>query len=150
MVSKFYKYLIFVILSLSIIAIVSTTLLLGRQYSTEDHFTEFYVLGQSKKAFEYPIDMMVGESKVVILGIRNYEYRDESYKIEIKSTNMTIKEIYNISISHNETIELEYTLIPQYIGENIKIKFYLYKENSNESYRDLYLLITVRPGEEDF
>lgn len=50
---------------------------------SEEHFTEFYLLGPGHKAEGYPRNLSVGENATVIIGIVNHEYRTVNYTVEI-------------------------------------------------------------------
>jgi uncharacterized membrane protein len=65
-------------------------------------FTEFYLLGPTGKATEYPHILNIGENASVIIGLANHEYKTINYSIEIWLINQTT--YYNQSIHSNETI----------------------------------------------
>ena len=83
----------------------------------------------------------------MIIGIVNHEYEEVSYKILIRLDNETIGKIDNIILSHGERWEGSYTFTPGNVGERMKLEFLLYRDDMNETYRDLHLWITVHPSE---
>jgi len=67
-----------------------------------EHFTEFYILGSSHLASDYPMNLTLGENATVILGIVNHENTLMNYTIEVWLSNQTI--VYNNISNMNETI----------------------------------------------
>lgn len=143
---KFEKVLSAVLFACLIVAIGLTIYIASTPHIGEK-FTEFYILGPSGKAYGYPTNLTLGESGTVIIGVVNHEYEKVSYKILIKLDNETIGKIDNIILSQGEKWERNYTFTPEKIGERMKLEFLLYRDNMNETYRDLHLWITVRPSE---
>ena len=48
-----------------------------------ERFTEFYILGLSGKAIDYPTELVVGEERKLIVGIINREREAATYRIEV-------------------------------------------------------------------
>lgn len=67
-----------------------------------EHFTEFYVLGPTHQASDYPRNLSVGQNATVILGVINHEDMFKYYSIEVWLSNQTT--IYNTSSHQNETV----------------------------------------------
>jgi len=67
-----------------------------------EHFTEFYVLGPTHLASDYPSNLTVGENATVFLGIVNHEFTQKSYTIEVWLSNQTT--VYNTTSKTNETL----------------------------------------------
>ncbi len=107
-----------------------------------ERFTEFYVLGPEGKAQDYPDEISVGESAMVILGIVNQEYESASYRVEISVNGDQKGEINQIVLDHGEKWEREASFTPVNAGENQKVEFTLYK--NGELYRQVHLWINVR------
>ena len=127
-----------------------------------EKFTEFYILGPGKKAYDYPTSVQAGNSSTVIVGVVNHEYEQVNYtmSISLNSTpmnNTTSKDnsrddfrfIYpilsmNLTLPHNETWEKPVTYVLNHTGYSQKLEFSLYKEgNFTSSYRDLHLWVNV-------
>jgi uncharacterized membrane protein len=70
-----------------------------------EKFTDFYVLGPSGKAEDYPQNLSEGENTTVVIGISNHEYRDVTYTVQIW--------ILNQSTYYNETEGTNKTRIEQ-------------------------------------
>lgn len=67
-----------------------------------EQFTVFYVLGPNHLAYDYPLNLSIGENATVILGIVNHEHSIMNYSLEVWLSNQTIK--YNNITKMNETI----------------------------------------------
>jgi len=109
-----------------------------------ERFTEFYILGPSGKAYDYPTNLTLGESGTVIIGVVNHEYETVTYRIVVKLDNETIATIENITLNHEGKWEQNYTFTPQKTGERMKLEFLLYRDGVEEPYRTLHLWVTVR------
>ncbi|KXB03940.1 hypothetical protein AKJ47_01380 [candidate division MSBL1 archaeon SCGC-AAA261G05] len=130
----------------SIIAIIGAGV--GASYLASnrhgEEFTEFYVLGPGGMMENYPTDLEVGGTGTVILGVVNHEYQDENYHIILTLENEPLKEIGDIQLGHEENWEEEVTFKALEDGENEKLEFLLYKDDSVEPYRTLHLWLNVR------
>ncbi|MCK4677798.1 MAG: DUF1616 domain-containing protein [Bacteroidales bacterium] len=110
-----------------------------------EKFTEFYILGPGGMADDYPTELNLSDSKMVIVGIVNHEYDVVSYSLELVLDNELLAQYQEtIMLSHNETWERNVTFTPDKAGEDMKLQFLLYKEyNYTAPYRDLHLWINV-------
>ncbi len=109
-----------------------------------ESFTEFYILGLSGIAEDYPRELVVGEQSKVILGIVNREHRQKTYFVEIKIEGDKTQEKGPISLAHKEKWEDEIAFIPQKAGENQEVEFLLFNENKNEPDQRLRLWVDVK------
>lgn len=110
-----------------------------------ERFTEFYVLGPSRKVEGYPTNLTLGEEGKVILGVVNREYEEVSYSVVIWLDNETIGTIENLMLKHEEKWEQNYTFTPEKTGDKMKLEFLLLREGLDEPYRSLHLWVTVKP-----
>ena len=108
-----------------------------------EQFTEFYILGPSGIADEYPTDLVVGEKGAVIIGVVNHEYEDVSYRLDVRLDGATIS-ADGLDLAHNETWESPFTFQAMEKGENRKLEFLLQKDGVNGTYRSLHLWLHVR------
>lgn len=137
------------ILFACLIAAIGGTIYIAVTPHVGERFTEFYILGSSGRAYDYPTNLTLGESGTVIIGIANHEYEDVSYRIVITLDNETIGVVDNIRLKHEEVWQQNYTFTPEKTGERMKLEFLLYREGIEEPYRTLHLWVTVHPrGEE--
>ncbi len=75
-----------------VISIIASIVALGYVIVTTkpgEKFTEFYILGPSGKAADYPTNLRVGQNATIIIGIINHEYRTVNYTVEIWLVNAT-------------------------------------------------------------
>lgn len=106
-----------------------------------ERFTEFYILGPGEMADNYPTELTIGETGKVIVGIINREHEDVKYDVVINIDGKEINKLSSISLSHDEKWEEKVNIVPEEIGENLKIEFLLFKDKSEniEPYRELHL-----------
>jgi len=158
------------ILLIAILAGVLTTVYVIVVPKEGEKFTEFFILGESGKAADYPTRLLVGENASLSVGIGNHEYRNISYTVETWLVRMDFDEATNTStllamdrisrsttaLAHNQTVILPYSFVPEKTGYN-RLEFLLFNESVpgdgvegmeriNQSYRDLHLWVTIRSG----
>lgn len=113
-------------------------------------FTEFYILGPQKMAENYTTEYVQGESGTYIVGITNNEYKKMNYTMEVRLENKSLplpKNLQNIRLAHNTTLEEPLVITPSVEGNNMKLEFLLFNETEKEvPYRDLRLWINVTKG----
>lgn len=150
--SKLDKILVMILvwaIVLTIITAVFITLLPTKQES----FTEFYVLGASGKASNYPKNLTVGQNSNLTIGLINYEHKTIDYTIEIWLVNQSLS--YN-----NITKTMEYTYHEMWFLDKLSVRLdhftpdidviwqpqweYLYHFNINKTgrYTLMFLLFT--------
>ncbi len=108
-----------------------------------EKFTEFYILGPTGKAYDYPTKLAVGESGEIIVGVVNHEYQPVNYKLIVKIDEYII---YNttIKLKNGEKWEKRITFTPTRSGENQKLQLLLYRlPNETKPYRSLHLFLNV-------
>ena len=167
--SRVDRLLIVILILVILIAIVTAIYVIASPKESE-HFSEFYILGEKGMAADYPDQIINGAQYPMFIGVGNHEDRNMSYMIETwtaltefdnvtKSTTfLAMEPLYRQSLvlSHNETQVIPYTLSLNPTGYN-RVVFLLFNETVpgheitgndriNASYRDLYLLVTVRQG----
>jgi uncharacterized membrane protein len=157
-----------IILLAAIIAAVATTIYVIVVPKEGEKFTEFFILGNNRKAADYPTRLVAGENSSLFIGIGNHEYRNITYTVETYLVRMAFDEATNTSslqamnrlnrftvpVPHNQTSIRPYTFAPATTGFN-RIEFLLFNETVpdervtgmdriNRSYRDLHLWVTIR------
>jgi uncharacterized membrane protein len=109
-----------------------------------DPFTEFYILGLSGKADDYPTDVKVNESASVILGIVNREHVAADYRVEIYIDSLINNEIGPITLVDEEKWEEVVSFTPYQAGDDQKVEFLLYKgQEQDNPYLTLRLRVDV-------
>lgn len=116
-----------IILVMAILGAIGTLAYVIATPKVGERFTEFYILGLSRKAEGYPRELKLGEEGKVILGIINREHEPMGYKAEIRINGVKNKEIGPIKLNHDEKWEEVVSFLPQKVGENQKVEFILYK-----------------------
>jgi len=112
-----------------------------------EKFTEFYILGKSRMADNYPTDMAVGDEGEVIIGVVNHEYDSITYWLEVKLNETVIGE-EELCLEHGETWEQLFFFEVTEKGEDRKVEFSLYRDHNvsdetEEAYRSLHLWVDV-------
>lgn len=111
-----------------------------------DKFTEFYVLDTAGEMADYPQEISVGMAGNVVLRIVNHEYQEVSYRVEIRSSGVIIKEVGLVKLEHGQNWEQEVDFIPVSVGGNQKVEFILFKGGEDKPYLLLHLWVNVREG----
>lgn len=132
---------------IALVCIVGLAAFLAVNPKIGERFTEFYVLGPNGTLSDYPVNLTLGQTGTVILGINNHEYQNETYTIIVQLENQTQTKIENIHVPDNTNWTQPYTFKAEKTGNAMKLEFFLYKENIPEPYRVLHLYLTVKPPE---
>lgn len=113
-------------------------------------FTEFYVLGLSGKAWDYPQELVEGEQGRVILGIMNYEREETSYRVEVLTEEAEVVGVGPVVLDHEAKWEQVVGFVPVKTGNNQKVRFLLFKNGEGQPYREAYCWINVWGVDEKF
>jgi Predicted membrane protein len=109
-----------------------------------EKFTEFYILGPTGKAYDYPTNLKLGETGEVIIGVINHEYQTTNYRIIVKIGENIIDNI-TITLKNGEKWEKRFKFTPTEVGDNQKLQFLLYRlPDEKRVYRSLNLSINVK------
>ena len=100
-----------IILVLAILSSVVALIYIVAVPRQGEAFSEFYILGPSKKAADYPKNIVAGIDETIIIGIANHNHRAINYSVEIWLANYTYSEndidihrLYFMDV-FNETLE---------------------------------------------
>lgn len=132
-----------IILIITIIISISALIYVIVTPKQGEKFTEFYILGPSGKAYDYPTSVLAGNKSTVIVGVVNHEYTPVNYTMNMVFSNDTILS-RRIGLENNQTWErpVDYTL--NKTGDFQKLEFMLHKEgNFSAPYRELHLWVNV-------
>lgn len=111
--------------------------------SEVNNYSEFYLLGQSGKADNYPTNLSMGEKGNLTVGVINHELSSSNYQIQIIQNSQILKE-ENITLNDNEKQEIPFQFIAGSPGQ-YKLQFNLYKlPDTKNIYRSLYILVNVK------
>ena len=137
-------------LAISFLVLIGTMSYVTLVPHEREPFTEFYILGPQKMAENYTTEYVQGESGTYIVGITNNEYKKMNYTMEARLENKSLplpKNLQNIRLVHNTTLEEPLVITPSVEGNNMKLEFLLFNETEKEvPYRDLRLWINVTKG----
>lgn len=136
-----------------------------------EQFTEFYLLTEDSDgelvADDYPETLRVGETTTLTFGIGNNEYETTEYTVVVQlqetttvSNNTTVVsrtelDRFRTTVEHNETYHEEHTVQPTQAGEDLRIKYLLYRGSpptrptTETAYRDLHLWVDVVENEDN-
>jgi uncharacterized membrane protein len=112
-------------------------------------YTEFYLLGPDGKTENYPYRYILGDGKMVIVGISNHEHRNMTYDLAISLNdlnNSTAINLYSeqLALPDNEVWEKAINITPEMAGINMKMDFLLYADgNMSAPYKECYLWVNV-------
>ena len=126
-----------IFLAIGMIFFVITTPKIGEK------FTEFYILGPEGKAENYPSLLRYNSPATILIGVVNHEYIPVNYTVRIALDKEPLTDI-RFFLDHNATWENNITFVPDKNGTDMKLEFWLFKEdNFTAPYRDLHLWVNV-------
>jgi uncharacterized membrane protein len=110
-------------------------------------FTEFYILSSNDRSDNYPVDYVLGETKPIIIGVVNHEFRDVTYDLKVTlgdGTNLTTLYAGNLTLDNEQQWEQKINMTPNRIGTLMRMDFLLYADGDTAApYRDLHLWVNV-------
>jgi uncharacterized membrane protein len=137
-VDKFLNVLVIFV----IIIAIATTFFVFASPKTNEHFSEFFILGEKGIADDYPHQIIAGLHYPMFIGVGNHENRNVTYTIEIWASRTKFDSVTNTStiltmdlldrrslvLSNNETLVIPYNLSIKKIGYD-HINFLLFNED---------------------
>ena len=130
-----------------------------------EQFSEFYLLTEDNDgelvADNYPQNVVIDEQPEVIVGIGNNEYEPTNYTVVVQQqsvitegNNTTVQsrteiDRFSAGVAHNETYHEPRSLTLTETGENVQVKYLLYRGDvpstptAETAYRDLHLWMNV-------
>jgi uncharacterized membrane protein len=89
------------------------------------------------------MDIIYNSPSTVLIGVTNHEYIPVNYTVQVVLENNILTDTW-FSLNHNETWEQNVTYIPEKIGKNVKLEFWLFKEdNFTAPYRELNMWVNI-------
>ena len=107
-----------------------------------EQFTEFYILGPTGMAAEYPTNLTRGAEGTVLVGITNQEGLSVDYLVHVWWNDTKIGDLPLITLAHGATSEQAFTFTATDVGR-WKLEFVLYRGDRSATYRDLHLWVQV-------
>ncbi len=111
---------------------------------TEEHFTNFYMLGKDKKMEEYPSIILIDDQTEVTLCIENHEKRVVTYSIKEMVEGNVVQTIGPITLNAEEIWLSPVIIKPPGAGENQKVDFLLYRDQDLNPYLNLHIWLDVK------
>ena len=132
-----------IILVLAILGVLGT---LGYTLANPggERFTEFYILGLSGEATDYPKELVVGKEGKVIVGIINREHEPVTYRVEVVIDGVKNNEVGPVTLEYDGEWEGIVGFTPDRAGDKQKVEFLLYRQGQSEVYQRLHLWLDVR------
>ncbi len=126
-----------ILIAILLVAIVTAVGYLGYIIANPkpgQEFSEFYILNIEGEAKDYPQQIVLGETADIIIGVVNHEYKPTSYRVDITLDGIEDREIRIDELAHGEMFQEMVSLIPQVVGEEQEVEFWLYKNGELEPY----------------
>ncbi|MBZ2166577.1 DUF1616 domain-containing protein [Methanobacterium spitsbergense] len=131
------------ILVILLVAAVIATVYIIVNPSPGEKFTELYILGAGDKAGNYPTNLSVNEIGNITVGLVNHEQSTTTYNL-VETLNGVTLSNQNITLSNNETKQINFSFQPTQTGNNQTLEFKLYKlPNTDTVYRSVFLYVNV-------
>ena len=130
-----------------VISILGTLGVLGYVVASPkvgEKFSEFYILGLSGKATDYPKEITLGQTAKVIVGIVNHEQKTTSYQVEVRVNDQKNSEAGSVTLDNEGKWEQEVSFTPDTAGDNEKVEFLLFKDNEDSASLETHLWIDVK------
>lgn len=133
-----------IILAIAILGTLGTLGYVLAKPGVGERFTEFYILGLSGKAADYPAEIRVGEAGKVIVGIVNHEGEVVSYRVEVRIGGVRNNEVGPVMLANEQKWEEIVSFTLDKAGDSQKVEFLLYKNEETEPYLEpLHLWVDV-------
>ncbi len=107
-------------------------------------FTEFSLVSANGEVGDYTTDFIVGSEQGVAVALRNNELVTAVYHIEGRIDGDVVGQAGPITLAAGEGWSGTVSITPATRTEHSKLELRLYKDNSVEVYRNLYLFIRVQ------
>jgi uncharacterized membrane protein len=123
----------------SIVVLVAAVGLTAAFPATGDAFTEFYVLDENDDgelvAEGFPSNVTVGEGHAFHFAFENHEHREMTYTVVVVAQTVDGGEVteqrrldtFEVSVRAGSRVVEERTVVPERVGENVRIQFLMYK-----------------------
>lgn len=132
-----------ILLILSILGVFGTLGYTITNPKVGEKYTEFYILGLSGAATDYPDELTVWEEGEVIVVISNQEHGPVTYRVEVVIDGARNSGVGPVTLEYGEKWEEKVSFTPTRVGDNQKIEFLLYRQGQNEIYQKLHLWVDV-------
>jgi uncharacterized membrane protein len=132
---------------------------------SDDGFTEFYLLNRTSDgeltAEKYPTEFDVGDSRSLVVGVRNNEEESVTYtvvpqiqRVDAQGGKREVLERdeldqFSFTAGPNQKVLLNHTVTPMIIGTELRLTYLLYRGSTpaeptaDNAYREVHLMINV-------
>ncbi len=128
--SNFNKILSTVLIA-AIILCTGFIIYLSITPSSNDKFTEFYILNENGKASGYPFEVKAEQLVTLVPGVVNREYRQVNYKILIKQNGDIIKTVVVGLLQDKQKWQEKVDFAVKGSGSS-QVEFYLFADDATE------------------
>lgn len=135
------KLLTIGLLTLILIALSAFSFILATP-KTGETYTDFYMLGASGQAGDYPETITAGQGAIITLGIANHEGTDTHYLIQVLAAGITTTEIGPVIVDDKNHWETDIEFMSSIPGQQ-KIEFQLFRAGDMAPYKNLHLWVDV-------
>lgn len=111
-----------------------------------EKFTEFYILGSSGKAADYPRELKLNETGTVIVGIINRQQAAMTYRVEVQIDGIKVNGLGPVVLENDGKWENTVSFTPYKTGVDQRVDFLLYGDGANQAapMQSLHLWINVK------
>ena len=159
-----------VVLTIAVLGSIATLGYIIIKPKVGERFSEFYILGNTGKAENYPSGFLLSNGAVskvnygtsivptnstegkITLGIVNQEQKETIYSVAlqidgqaaaINDNGTRVNRLENIKLQQGEKWEHEIGFAPQHIGDKQKVELFLYKNDSETAKESLHIWVNV-------
>jgi uncharacterized membrane protein len=109
-------------------------------------FSEFCLLGSEGMMQGYPQEAVAGQPVVVTVAITNRERAYAAYVVETTIDGDLVSRTDTVRLANDKTWEGKLSFVPTKPGADQRVEFLLFKDDGNEPYLTLHLMLDVRAG----
>lgn len=133
-----------IVLALAILGALAGLVYIVTIAKSGERFTEFYLLGLTGEARDFPDQLSPGEEGRVIVGMINREQEAVTYRVEVLVGGVISNQVGPVTLEADEKWEEVVGFTPDRAGDRQKAEFWLYKQGQSQVYQKLYLWLDVR------
>lgn len=134
------------ILTAAVIICLGLVIYFATLPSPRENFSEFYILNENGKPYDYPIQTTAGKPFAITIGIVNHEAGTTLYSIRIMSGGVIIKSLETAKVPQGQKWEEKTDIIAGTPGQNRQIEFYLFLKGEEQPHikQPLVLILNVK------
>jgi len=133
-----------IVLALAILGALAGLVYIVTIAKSGERFTEFYLLGLTGEAKDFPNQLSLGEEGRIIVGMINREQEVVTYRVEVLVGGVISNQVGPVTLEADEKWEGVAGFTADRVGDRQKVEFLLYKQGQSQVYQELYLWLDVR------